>query len=132
MIQDQVYVFLWSILIGGGLANLFDVFRVIRKRWKPSLFVVCLQDILYFLIVAGTIIITTFVINNGELRGYMILGYFVGVVFYLLLFSKIFCKLTDCILAGIERFVKSICNGIKFVFKGMKKVFIIKKHKKVS
>ncbi len=97
MIQNQVYVFLWSIVTGGLLALIFDFFRAARKCGKDNLLIVCLQDILYLIIAAFVIIMSSFITNDGDLRGYMFLGYLLGVIFYLLLFSKFILN----ILSGI-------------------------------
>lgn len=97
MIQNQVYVFLWSILTGGILALIFDVFRAMRKSGSDNLLLVCLQDVLYLIIAAFIVIMSSFITNDGDLRGYMFLGYLLGVMFYLLLFSGIVLK----VLTGI-------------------------------
>ena len=86
MIQNQVYVFLWSIVTGAFLAFMFDLFRASRKVGKFNVIKVALQDILYCILAAFVIIMTSFVTNDGEIRGYMFIGYFLGVMFYLLLF----------------------------------------------
>lgn len=97
MIQNQVYVFLWSIFTGALLAFIFDLFRVVRRRGKSSVLIVCIQDVLYFLIVAFIIIMSSFITNDGELRGYMFFGYALGIMFYLLLFSKLVVKVLSLV-----------------------------------
>lgn len=75
MIVDQVYVFLWSIVIGAILTLIFDFFRIIRRNKKSKDFIVYIQDIFFWIIVALVIIISAFITNSGELRGYMFIGY---------------------------------------------------------
>ncbi len=116
MIQNQVYVFLWSILTGGILALIFDFFRAMRKCGKDNLLIVCLQDVLYLIIAAFIVIMSSFITNDGELRGYMFLGYLLGVIFYLLLFSRIVIK----ILRGL--FI-TLHNVIGALFEFPKKLF---------
>ena len=108
MIQNQVYVFLWSILTGAGLALIFDVFRAMRKVGKENLMMVCLQDILYLIIAAFVIIMSSFITNDGDLRGYMFFGYLLGVMFYLLLFSRIVLG----ILSGIFKRLHNMADGM--------------------
>lgn len=75
MIVNQVYVFLWSILIGGILTLIFDFFRLMRRNKETPYLIVCIQDIFFWIIVAIVIIISAFITNSGELRGYMFIGY---------------------------------------------------------
>lgn len=108
MIQNQVYVFFWSILVGVILALIFDFFRLMRRKGKIKNIVVYLQDVLYWIIVTFIIILSAFLTNNGELRGYMFFGYIIGAIFYLLIFSKLFLKISGSIIDFIEKFLKNI------------------------
>lgn len=128
MIQSEVYTFLWSLLIGVILAFIFDLFRISRRKGTTNVFVVCIQDVLYFFILAFIIIMSTFFINDGELRGYMVLGYALGAIFYLLLFSKMIIKFFSTIFDFIELCNKKVLNGMKKMVSKMK--FTTKRIKK--
>ena len=128
MIQSEVYTFLWSILIGVILAFIFDLFRISRRKGTTNVFVVCIQDVLYFFILAFIIIMSAFFINDGELRGYMVLGYALGAIFYLLLFSKMIIKFFSTIFDFIELCNKKVLNGMKKMVSKMK--FTTKRIKK--
>ena len=108
MIANQVYVFFWSIIVGALLALIFDFFRISRRKGCTKNLVVYIQDAIYWVIVAIIIIISAFVTNDGELRGYMFIGYAIGAIFYLILFSKLFIK----IIGGILDFIESIVNKL--------------------
>lgn len=108
MIQNQVYVFLWSILTGAILALIFDFFRAMRKCGKDNLLIVCLQDVLYLIIAAFVIIMSSFITNDGELRGYMFLGYLLGVIFYLLLLSRMVIKLLSGVFVTLHNVVEAM------------------------
>lgn len=75
MITNQVYVFLWSIVIGAILTLIFDFFRLLRRHKESRDFIVYIQDIFFWIIVALVIILSAFITNSGELRGYMFIGY---------------------------------------------------------
>ena len=125
MIANQVYVFFWSILVGVVLALIFDFFRISRRKGTTKNFVVYMQDVLYWIIVAIIIIISAFVTNDGELRGYMFIGYAIGAIFYLILFSKIFIK----IIGGILDFIENIINkSVEQVVKVRDKMNLKKKN----
>ena len=55
MIINQVYVFFWSILIGGILTLTFDFFRLMRRNKKTRDLIVYIQDIFFWIIVAFVI-----------------------------------------------------------------------------
>ncbi|MBO5143345.1 MAG: spore cortex biosynthesis protein YabQ [Clostridia bacterium] len=87
MVVEQVYIFLWSVLIGAIMGVVFDFFRALRRKGNTRNIVVYLQDIVFWLIVAVIIITSSFILNNGDLRGYMLIGYLLGALLYMLLFS---------------------------------------------
>ena len=87
MIENQVTVFLWTIMIGAILGFVFDFFRILRRKGNTKDIMVYLQVVMFWLIVTIVIIVSTFLINDGELRGYMLFGYILGAVFYILLLS---------------------------------------------
>lgn len=117
MIENQMYVFVMTVAIGSIMGLIFDLFRVIRRKGNTKDIVVYLQDILFWLLVTIIIIVSTFLINNGELRGYMIFGYVLGGIFYILLFSQFVRKTLSFIFDTIERIIKKIWDGIKYFFK---------------
>ena len=50
MITNQVYVFFWSILIGGVLTLIFDIFRLMRRNKETRDLMVYIQDIFFWLL----------------------------------------------------------------------------------
>ena len=122
MIANQVFVFFWSIVIGAILALIFDFFRISRRKGNTKNWVVYVEDVFYWIIVAVMIIASAFITNDGELRGYMFIGYGIGAIFYLILFSKMLIKIISGILDFIENIVKRLVEGMmkikdKFNFK---------------
>ena len=122
MIANQVYVFFWSIVIGAILALIFDFFRISRRKGNTKNWVVYVEDVFYWIIVAVMIIASAFITNDGELRGYMFIGYGIGAIFYLILFSKMLIKIISGILDFIENIVKRLVECMmkikdKFNFK---------------
>lgn len=120
MITNQVYVFFWSIIIGAILTLIFDFFRLMRRNKETRDLIVYIQDIFFWIIVAIVIIISAFITNSGELRGYMFIGYALGAMFYLLLLSKLFLKVFGTLFDKIDSFFKKIFNFIKDKTKNIK------------
>ncbi|MBQ8300014.1 MAG: spore cortex biosynthesis protein YabQ [Clostridia bacterium] len=125
MIQNQTYVFLWSVVIGAFLALIFDFFRILRRKGKTKNFIVYIQDIIYWILVTIIIIMSAFITNDGELRGYMFIGYILGSIIYLASISKIILKISNFVLDFIEAKFKSAWN---FFVKITKKLRIKKKN----
>ena len=117
MITNQVYVFFWSILIGAVLTLIFDFFRLMRRNKETRDLIVYIQDIFFWLIVAVVIIISAFITNSGELRGYMFIGYALGSMFYLLLLSKLILKIFGTIFDKIELAFEKIFTFFRKIFK---------------
>lgn len=78
MIQDQTYVFFCSVFVGTLLAFLFDFFRILRRKGNTKTYMVYIQDVIYWIAVTIIIIASAFITNDGELRGYMFIGYMLG------------------------------------------------------
>lgn len=117
MITNQVYVFFWSIIIGAALTLVFDFFRLMRRNKETRDLIVYIQDIFFWFIVAIVIIISAFITNSGELRGYMFIGYALGAMFYLLLFSKLILKIFGTIFDKINLFFEKIIAILKKIVK---------------
>lgn len=106
MIHNQVFVFLWSILTGAILALIFDFFRLMRRKGNTKNIIVYIQDVIFWILAMLIIVASAFITNNGELRGYMFIGYGIGAIFYILLFSKLFLKTLGTILDILEKIFK--------------------------
>ena len=88
MVTEQVYIFLWSVLVGVIMGVVFDFFRALRRKGNTKNIIVYLQDIVFWFIVAIIIITSSFMLNDGELRGYMLIAYVLGALIYMLIFSN--------------------------------------------
>ncbi len=130
MIENQVTVFLWTIMIGAILGFVFDFFRILRRKGNTKDIMVYLQDVVFWLIVTIVIIVSTFLINDGELRGYMLFGYILGAVFYILLFSNFIRKTFSFLFDSIEKIFKVIVGKVSNVVKKIK--FTNKNNKKLE
>lgn len=108
MIQNQTYVFLWSLFVGVILAVIFDFFRILRRKGNTPNYLVYIQDIIYWIIVTIIIIMSAFITNDGELRGYMFIGYILGAVVYIVTVSRHILKFVNKVLDSIENIFNKI------------------------
>lgn len=116
-VTQQLMEFFHFVIIGILLALIFDFFRAYRKYKKlPSKKMVIWQDILYFLI--ATIIITFSIIYllDSNIRFYIFLAIFLGVMAYIALFSKYFLKIYHVILSVFFETITIVLLPIQFHF----------------
>lgn len=129
MIVEQVYVFLYSILTGAIIGLLFDIFRAFRFNSIKDIWVY-IQDVIFWLMTAVIIITSAFLINEGELRIYMLIGYLLGAIFYMLLFSKFILGIFKFIVSHIRKACKICISNVKKVFTDFKKESKVKSKNK--
>ena len=110
IISDQVIIFLYSIIGGALIALVYDIFRLKRRAIKTIGIFLHIEDLVYWIIVAFIMFAVVFYSNEGELRGYIVLGTFIGVVLYILLLSRLIMNI-------LTTTVKFLINFIKRAFK---------------
>lgn len=111
--QEQIFIFFF--IIGIIIGILLDFFRVIRKVFKTPDTITFIEDIIY-IILSGTIIILGIIkLNSGEIRLFIFLGIFFGILIYLLTISNL------CVII-LYVFVKTCKNILNFPFLCCKKI----------
>lgn len=85
--QEQTFILFF--IIGLILGIIFDFFRVIRKNFKSSDFTTLIEDIIFLVITSFLIIFSIIKINGGEVRFYLFLGIFFGILIYSLTISNL-------------------------------------------
>lgn len=121
MIAEQVYIFLSSVLIGSIMGIIFDFFRALRRKGRTKNIVVYVQDIVFWLIVAVIIITSSFVLNNGDLRGYMLVGYLLGALLYMLILSNYIKSLFIIIMNFFEKIFNLILKPLNILLQKCEK-----------
>lgn len=119
---NQAYSFIIFILNGLIIGLIFDIFRIFRKSFKTPDFITYLQDFIFWIIAGSILLYSIFKFNNGELRLYIFIGILLGVSAYILIFSRLFIKIS----VEIINFVKKVLFNLivvptKFVIKLLKK-----------
>ena len=101
---SQEQVFLLFFIVGIIIGFIFDIFRAIRKNFKAHDKITFIEDLI-FIILSGYLVIYSIIkINGGEIRFYLFLGIFFGILIYSLTISNL------CVIILYE-FVK-ICKKI--------------------
>ncbi len=121
MPYTQSQVFLFFFLLGIVIGFLYDIFRCIRKNYNTSNLLTQIEDFI-FLIIAGFILLLGILkINNGELRFYIFLSNFLGIISYFLTFSRLCVIIIDIIVKICKKLTDYVVIIIKKIFKLCKK-----------
>lgn len=85
--QEQIFILFF--IIGLIIGVIFDFFRAIRKNFKSSDFITLIEDIAFLFIISILVIFSIIRINGGEVRFYLFLGIFFGILIYSLTISNL-------------------------------------------
>lgn len=125
----QGYLFLIFILNGILIGIIFDVFRILRRSFETPNFVTYIEDTIFWVLSALSVLYFLFVFNNGEIRGYIFIGVFLGIALYMLFFSKIIVKISVKIIVFIKEVIykifKTLIYPIQILLKFVKRILII-------
>lgn len=118
--QGQIFILFF--LLGIVIGSIYDIFRVIRKNFKTSDFVTQIEDII-FLIIAG-ILILCFILKFciGEIRFYVFIAIFLGILLYFLTISKPYVIILNIVVKFCKKILSFFVNLIKIPY------IFIKKH----
>lgn len=127
MVLNQAYLFLIFIMNGIIIGFLFDFFRILRKSFNTSDIITYIEDVIFWILTGIILLYSIFTFNNGEIRLFMFLSVFIGVLIYMLLFSSHIIKINVKIIVFIKKIVLKLLNilgaPIKIIYKFIKKVF---------
>ncbi|ROR25670.1 spore cortex biosynthesis protein YabQ [Mobilisporobacter senegalensis] len=113
----EVQFFLVSILSGAILLVVYDIIRIFRRIIRHSKFLVAIEDILFWVVSSVFIFIMMYRQNNGNIRGFSILGMVIGMLIYNQLLSSIVVNVSATIINKIIWVIKKIIMLILFPFR---------------
>ena len=93
-----------AMLVGLGLAAIYDIFRVARILFHTGKVVMYVQDISYGIVAALVTFLLALSVNNGEIRFYIIGGELVGMTIYFLSIGRLTVQ--------IAKFIYKVCAGV--------------------
>ncbi len=105
-VGNQFATFLYSLCLGAALCLFYDILRALRKVGLNSFWAVFISDIFFWISSAFITFIFLLARTYGEIRGYVIIGEFIGFAVFRLIFSKLFL------------------NAFEFIFKFFKKIYL--------
>lgn len=118
-VQSQIYIFLIT-LLGGILIGLtYDLYRLFRYYSRPKRVKTYIQDLIFWIFLSIGIIIFVNRVNEGELRGFIFIGFTLGILLYSRLLSKTVIKyisyVVNFIIAEIKCTIGIVFNPLKSV-----------------
>lgn len=114
--QNQAYIFIIFILNGLLIGILFDIFRILRKCFKTPDFITYIQDIIFWILSGLSLLYSIFKFNNGELRLFIFLGVILGIMLYMLIFSRLFIQTSVASITIIKKIINMvIITPIKYI-----------------
>lgn len=118
---EQMYIFLVFIICGIIIGIIFDIFRILRKSFKTPDFVTYIEDILFWIMTCILFAYSIFTYNNGEIRLYIFIAAFIGILIYILTISKYFINFCVKVINIVKTIInKLIINPIKKIWKLLK------------
>ena len=135
--QQQMKVFLISILIGILCGIFFDFERSIRKIYGGGTFQTTFQDILFMVVCAALTIAVGFRYNKGQIRYFEIFGAACGGLVFSITLSRLILKFfcffhkvfITVVLKPIHFVIRTAANLLKRA--GQKAAHLIRKVKKI-
>ncbi|WP_077612609.1 spore cortex biosynthesis protein YabQ [Clostridium sp. Marseille-P2415] len=88
----EVKLLLYSFLTGAGLMMTYDLLRIFRIFIPHSYAFIGIEDMIYWIYAALITFSLLYEQNDGELRGYVITGVFMGMFLYDRMISRFFLK----------------------------------------
>ena len=86
---SQLWIFLISVGTGIAFGLVYEVFRLTRLFFRTCTLVVFVEDMIYAFICSAATVLFIFFINGGQVRLYIILSIFFGIVLYCLTIGRL-------------------------------------------
>jgi spore cortex biosynthesis protein YabQ len=139
-IEQEAIVFLTSVTGGLVIGLVYDLCRCIRKILKSNKGITFFLDIIFWITSAGICFYFLNFSNEGEIRGFIFIGFLLGIILYFLVVGNkfvniiyfIFQKIYNIIVFVIKIIlipIKIIFKILLFIFKPFNKIFRFSKNK---
>lgn len=121
-IRSETIIFLASINTGLIAGMIYDVYRVFRYYSKPKKILSFIEDLIFWLIISLVFFFTLIKTTEGILRGYLFVGFILGIGIYFKLVSKYIFSLIKGIIQLILDLINEILKIIIFPIRKLKRL----------
>lgn len=120
-ISEQAQIFLIAVEAGIIIGIFYDLFRIIRKIIPHPDWLIQLEDLVYWIIVSGFMFFVLFSKNYGEIRGFALLGAFLGNIVYFFTISIWFMRFSTWVIYWAKKIIRGVIRiflmPVKFILK---------------
>lgn len=116
-VSTQALIFIQSVAGGIIIAFIYDLFRIKRKAVRSRTISIYIEDFLFWILVALVMFGVVYRSNDGEVRGYIFLGTFIGLVLYMLLLSRVVMKVSLKIIEIAVKVFKILWRVVSYPFR---------------
>ena len=102
----EIWLFSLSILYGILILLFYDCFRVLRRLIPHNNMAIAIQDLFFWIVTGFSIFALLYRYNNGNIRGYCILGMGIGMIFYGIVISPFYMKINIKIGTYIKKLLR--------------------------
>lgn len=106
-IRYEAWLLLLSLMVGGWLMLVYDLFRVLRLMIKHNSLAIGVEDFFYWIYAGAATFMLLYEQNDGGLRLYAIAGVLLGMLFY----DKIVSRFLFAVLKKAGKWFKIKRNG---------------------
>lgn len=99
----QALLFLLMVVLGMLLGFVYDIIRILRRIINHFWLLVQLEDIIYWIVAAGIVFLIMLDKTYGEIRFFVLLGVFLGMIIYFIALSPIFMGVAMTIVSFIGK-----------------------------
>ena len=116
--SNQAVVFLTTVIVGALIGFIFDLFRILRMiiSHKKNAFWIQLEDLVFWVFVSGLMFFVMFNQNYGEIRVYLIIGAFLGMLIYFCSVSRLFMAASAAIIAFVKKVLRVVFRIVSAPF----------------
>lgn len=114
----QINIIIFSFLAGMIIGLLFDGYRLIRG-FNSSKIMLVIQDGLFWILVSLIVFVFLLYFDYGFLSLYIYLTIALGLVLYLIIFSRLIFKVENAIAVYSCRVIRITAKNIRYVFKNI-------------
>lgn len=113
MIRQQLLTYGVSVLCGMGTGFIIGLSLEIKKVIGVKKVLVAIWDILFWIMLSSLVVIVNYLYSGGEIRFYVFLGIFSGILLYFCTINWVVSKIINYILCFLKNALKKVGRGCK-------------------
>lgn len=114
-IFKELHILALALLFGGGLAAVYDIIRICRRVITRGIFLVSLEDIIYWIFACIVTFAFFFQVNSGGIRGYIVGGIAIGAALYHFLLGKWIIKGVSYLTLWVKKQLKNLKKAVTII-----------------